>query len=160
MCTCGCSQYLNQDKEVILQRVLEIVRTLKLTEHNAYLYEDGEYICGFLGPKIPLIREGEDVWEVVRMVHSFHENFHSERRSSALKAANDVFNNFPAKGSPKMLLTLWQQLESLHREIPDKMIDSLHDNIMASAIRAMRNVHDNGPRRKAELIERYKLDQD
>ena len=79
---------------------------------------------------------------------------------TALNAIRDIFNRFPAKGNPEIQLTLWQQLERLHREIPDKMIYSLQDVDLAAAIRAMRQVHDNGSRRRKELIELYNLAQD
>lgn len=160
MCTCGCAQYLSQDKQSILQRAVEIARELSLTEENASLYEDGEYICGILGPKIPLTREGKAIWRVVETVHSFHEDFHAEKRRTALSAASDVFNRFPAKGNPKHLLTLWQQLERLHREIPDEMINSLDDKTLALAIKAVRHVHNNSSQRKSTLIKRYNLAQD
>lgn len=160
MCTCGCAQYLSQDKQSMLQRAIEIARALNLREENATLYEDGECICGMLGPEIPLTQEGEDIWQVVKTVNSFHEDFHAERRRSALNAARDVFNRFPVKGDAKHLLTLWQQLERLHREIPDQMIDNLDDKSLAAAIKAMRNIHDNGSQRKSKLIEHYNLARD
>lgn len=160
MCSCGCTQYLARDKESILQRVIEIITTLKVREKTADLYEDGECICGMLGTKIPLTQEGEDVWQVVKTVNSFHEELQSEKRKAALNAARDVFSRLPARGNSLTLLTLWQQLERLHREIPDKLIDALTDKEIASAIRVMRHVHDNGPRRREKLIERYNLIQD
>lgn len=159
MCTCGCAQYLGKDKQSMLQRAIEIARALNLTEENTTLYEDGECICGMLGPKIPLIQEGEDIWQVVKTINSFHEDFHAERRRSALDAARDVFNRFPVKGDATHLLTLWQQLERLHREIPDQMLDSLDDKALAAAIKAVRHIHDNSPQRKSRLIKRYNLDQ-
>lgn len=159
MCTCGCAQYLSQDKQSILKRAIEIARALNLTAENATLYEDGECICGMLGPKIPLTLEGEDIWQVVKTVNSFHEDFHAERRRSALNAARDVFNRFPVKGNPEHLLTLWQQLERLHREIPEQL-DNLDDKALAAAIKAVRNIHDNSQQRKSRLVKRYSLSQD
>lgn len=159
MCqACGCSEYIKQGKDVALKRAVDIVKRLGVTPENARLFEDGETICGILGPRLPVSSsEAVEIWDIVQTVHAFHEGLHQDKRRKALEAAKDIFNHFPAKGNPKETLILWQQLESLHHDLDDNMIDSQEPSV-AAAIRAMRHVHDDSAQRRSELIKKYNLE--
>ena len=47
---CGCSQYLEQGKETVLRRAVEIVEELELTAQNADDYEATEVISNLIAP--------------------------------------------------------------------------------------------------------------
>lgn len=158
MCTlCGCREYISQGKEAVLRRAVELVQRLGLTAENASLFEDGEYICGILGPRIALSAEDADVWDTIQWDHRLHEEMFAEKHRRAAAAARDVFQQMPAKGKPKEVITLYHQLEQLSRAIPRDMLASLDDPSVRRALEAMEHVHDRGGERKAELMSLYDL---
>ncbi|MBI2934435.1 MAG: hypothetical protein HYY29_02570 [Chloroflexi bacterium] len=157
MCrSCGCIEYINSGKMAVLDRATQIIQTLGVTPQNASVYEDGEYICGLVGPLAP-ISEADEVWDIVKMMHHYHEGITGQSRKAAVAAVRDVFAHFPARGTAKEILTMWHQLEQLQREISDAEIESLSDNTLREALHAMRHVHDRSEARKTELIAKYNL---
>lgn len=161
MCeVCGCTKYVRQlteGKKVVVNRAVEIVQKLGLTAENTGLFEDGEYICGLLGPKVSLTPEAAEIWDVVQTVHRFHEGIHHEERKKALEAAKEVFGHLPTQGPVKETVSLYHQLEQLQRELTDADLDALDDPAMREVFRALRKVHNNSDQRKAELVQKYGL---
>ncbi|MDP2718757.1 MAG: hypothetical protein U1D67_03360 [Dehalococcoidia bacterium] len=158
MCrTCGCADYIDKGKKAVLDRATEIIHELGVTPQNASLYEDGEYICNLVGPMVSITSEDNEVWDIVKMMHEYHEGITREKRQTALVAVKDVFAHFPVTDSPRKILTMWHQLEQLQREISDADINSLTDPIVREALRTMRRVHDRSEARKIEMIEKYNL---
>jgi hypothetical protein len=157
MCrTCGCTEYIGKGEKAVLERAAEIVRRLGVTPQNASLYEDGEYICGLVGPRVSMSADDE-VWDIVEMMHGFHERIHQETQQTALSAVKDVFAHFPEEGNPREILIMWHQLEQLQREISDADISSLSAPFLREALQTMRHVHDRSEARKTELINKYGL---
>lgn len=161
MCECGCAEYVKHQsggKQVVFDRAVEIVRKLGITAENLHLFEDGEYICGLLSPKIPPANDAAEVWDVVQTMHRLHERIHREEHQKGLAAAKDVFSKLPAKGPTRETMTLYHQLEQLQRELNDSDLDSLvSDPPLRATFHALRHVHDRSRERRAELSQQYNL---
>ncbi len=157
---CGCTKYVRQlteGKKVVVNRAIEIVQKLGLTASNMELFEDGEYICGLLGPKVSLTPEAAEIWDVVQTVHRFQEEAHHEERKKALEAAKDVFGHLPTQGTLKETVSLYHQLAQLQRELTDADLDAFDDPVMREVIRSLRKAHTNGAQRKTDLAQKYGL---
>jgi hypothetical protein len=162
MCqVCGCAEYLQkriEGKKVIIDRAVDLIRKLGVTTENLSLFEDGEYICGLLGPRVSMDSEAAEIWDVVQTMHRCHERIHQEERKKALEAARDVFSHIPGAASkPRETLILYHQLEQLHREVSDSDLEALGDPAIRDVFRGLRKVHDNGKQRKYELTQKYGL---
>lgn len=162
MCeVCGCENYLKAPKnrkEVVLDRAVDLIRQLGVTTENLSLFEDGEYICGLVGPSVSADPGAAEVWDTVQTIHRCHERLHAKERSKAVEAVRDVFRRIPgASTRPKETITLYHQLEQLQREVTDSDLESLGDPVLGDIFRALRKVHDNSKQRKHELAQKYSL---
>jgi hypothetical protein len=152
---CGCSQYIEQGKEVVLERVTEVVKELALTSKNVADYEDTEIISGIIAP---FDARDEDIYQAAIWISSLHmglPTWNEPARALAL-AFRDIFSRLPVQGDPKHVVTIYHQLEQFGRVLADADLTSL-DPETRRAMQAMSHVHDNLEARVAELKEQYSL---
>lgn len=154
---CGCAAYVESGKQAILGRAEEIVEKLNLAENNVELFEDCERIAYEVVAHSSPSCDGE-VLDVCRWVHSLHEPIYKERFPKYLDAAKDVFSRLPVKRDTKEAITMYHQLEQLLKKIGDTELESIMDENVREALRAVRNVHDNNGGKKMRLNERYGLE--
>ena len=158
MCqACGCSRYIEQGHEAVLNRAIAIVRELGVTAENVQSFEDGERICGLIASKLAA-GEDEEVRQIADWVMALHKRNYAERSHAYVAAARDVIAKFPAKGAPRDVITTWHQLEQLCRELTDEDISSVEDAATRNGIQAVRHVHDDLKERRIEFIKRYHLE--
>ena len=141
----------------MLNRTVAIIEELGVTAENAQSFEDGERICGLIASKLAS-GEDEEVREIAAWVRELHKRNYADRSRSYAAAARDVFAKFPAKGSPRDIITTWHQLEQLCRELNEEDISSIEDAAIRKSIQAVRHVHDGLKERRIEFIKRYHLE--
>ena len=157
MCqACGCSRYIEQGHEAVLNRAIAIVRELGVTAENVQSFEDGERICGLIASKLAA-GEDEEVSQIADWVMALHKRNYAEKSHAYVAAARDVFAKFPAKEAPRDVITTWHQLEQLCRELTDVDISSEAAPIK-DAIHAVKHVHDGLQQSRIEFIKRYHLE--
>ncbi|MBI2874798.1 MAG: hypothetical protein HYY09_06895 [Firmicutes bacterium] len=155
---CGCQVYLEGGRKTALARTVELVRELGVTPENARAFEDGETICGLIGPKLSVEDpEVAEVREIVGFMNRCHAQILGDSHRKGLAAARDVFSKLPAGGSPKEVLKLWHQLEQVSKDLSEEDLASLSDPGMREAIRAVQHIHNDIGRRKKELAQMYGL---
>ena len=106
---CGCSRYIEQGYEAVLNRAVAVVKELGVTAENVQSFEYGERICGLIASKLAA-GEDEEVRQIADWVMALHKRNYAERSHAYAAAAHGVFAKFPAKGPPKDIITTWHQL--------------------------------------------------
>lgn len=154
---CGCSRYIEQGHEAVLNRAVAVVKELGVTAENVQSFEDGERICGLIASKLAA-GEDEEVRQIAESVRELHKRNYANRSQSYVAAARDVFAKFPAKGAPRDIITAWHQLEQLCRELSEEDISSVEDAAVRDAFLAVRHVHDDLKERRIEFMKRYHLE--
>ncbi|MBI4217042.1 MAG: hypothetical protein HY687_06630 [Chloroflexi bacterium] len=160
MCqVCGCQEYIALGQNATLKRAAEIIQKLGVTPANAPLFEDGEYICGLIGPRVSSGPAAGEVREIVSWLNAAHEDLNAKRNQAAVAAAREVFRRFPNQSNlhPKEIVALWHQLEQLEKELrSEPLLADLKPEVKA-ALEAVRHVHDKARERMRELREQYGL---
>ncbi len=154
---CGCTHYIDQGKEAVLSRAVEIVRELKLTPQNLNDYENTELVSTII---CPFGSRTDEVYRAAAWISDLH-GFPglinpNARYGDYAKAFEDVFARLPAEGDPKQVATTYHQLEQLNKELKDTDLSSV-DVATKSTLQALRRVHEDAPGREAELRKRYGL---
>ena len=154
---CGCQQFINRGSEAVLKRAVEIVQELGLTPENMDGFEDCEFICGLIAPRASLSSSAPEIWETAHWVRSLHGEFYKGEDQAYAQAARDIFAQLPGEGNAKEVITTYHQLEQLHRHISEESLATLADARVRDTILALRHIHDNPEKRRARIVERYKL---
>lgn len=154
---CGCSHYLNQGKEAVTRRVVEVVKELGLTVHNADDYEATEIISGLIAP---FGSRDDEIYQTAGWISGLHTDTPSSRREvqyqAHVKAWRDIFDRLPAQGHPRDVATTYHQLEQLARELDEVALAPL-DPETQEAIKAVNRVHDDQAAKTAKLKARHGL---
>ncbi|MBI2998857.1 MAG: hypothetical protein HYY46_10495 [Deltaproteobacteria bacterium] len=154
---CGCFPLIEQGRKAVLDRAVAIIEKMGVSAENVQRFEDGERICGLVASKLA-DGEDEEVRQVAEWVRGLHKRNYAERSEAYVAAARDVFARFPAKGSPRDVITTWHQLEQLCRELSEEDISSIEDSATRDAIRAVTHVHDDLQQRRVDFARRYHLE--
>ena len=154
---CGCTNYVQQGKDAVLRRAVEIVRELGLTAQNVADYEDTELVSSLIAP---FGTKNDEVYETAAWVSDLHAMPGLINRITQyqeyVRAFRDVFAGLPKHGDPRQIATIYHQLEQLNKELDDANLASVDANTR-EALQALRRVHDNPEDREAQLKKRYSL---
>lgn len=154
---CGCGQYIEQGKEAVLKRAVEIVNELGITARNADDYEDTEVISRLIAP---FGSSEDDVYQTAAWVSNLHMGMsrgdRSDRYQAHIRAFQDIFSRLPARGEPKHIATTYHQLEQLGHELDETDLASL-DPETRETLQAVNNIHGNLAGTIARLKQRYGL---
>ena len=154
---CGCTNYIQQGKDAVLRRAVEIVRELGLTAQNVADYEDTELVSSLIAP---FGTKNDEVYETAAWVSDLHAVpgliNRITRYQEYVRASSDVFAGLPKHGDPRQIATTYHQLEQLNKELDDANLASVNANTR-EALQALRRVHDNPEDREARLKKRYSL---
>ena len=154
---CGCGQYIEQGKEAVIKRAVEIVNELGITARNADDYEDTEIISRLIAP---FGSREDDVYQTAAWVSNLHMGMsrgdRSDRYQAHIRAFQDIFSRLPARGEPKHIATTYHQLEQLGHELDEADLASL-DTKTRETLQAVNNIHGNLAGTIARLKQRYGL---
>lgn len=154
---CGCQKFIEEGKEAIRQRVIDIIKELDLTPANVDDYEATEAITGLIFPFAG--KEEDEVYQTASWVSKLHESRRlanrDERYQAYVHAFRDIFTRLPVQDAPKHIATIYHQLEQLARELDEITLASVDPEIR-QAIQAVNHVHDDTTR-TARLKARYQL---
>ncbi len=154
---CGCGQYIEQGKEAVLKRSVEIIKELGITARNAVDYEDTEVISRLIAP---FGSSEDDVYRTAVWVSNLHMGMsrgdRSDHYQAHIRAFQDIFSRLPARGEPKHIATTYHQLEQLGHELDETDLASL-DSETREALQAVNNIHGNLAGAIARLKQRYGL---
>lgn len=154
---CGCQKFIERGAEAVLKRAVEIVEQLGVTPGNMHLFEDCELICNLIAPRPSHSTVAPEIWETAQWVRSLHEEWAKVEGQAYTEAARGIFAQLPGGGNPKEVITTYHQLEQLHRHISEESLATLADARVRDTILALRHIHDNPEKRRARIVERYKL---
>ena len=153
---CGCRQFIQEGKEAVRKRAVDIVKKLQLTPANVDDYESTEVISGIIAP---FGLKEDDVYQTASWISALHEGIRrinrDERYQVHVRAFQDIFARLPVQGNSKHIATTYHQLEQLARELDETTIASLDPEIQ-QVIQAVNHVHEDTTR-QARLKERYGL---
>ncbi|MBI4321274.1 MAG: hypothetical protein HY675_22515 [Chloroflexi bacterium] len=153
---CGCADFISQGREATLARAVAIIDELGVTVDNVQAFEDGERICGLIASRLAGAEE-EEIRETADWVSGLHQYLWAERHRAYVGAACRVFDNLPAAGAPRDIITTFHQLEQLCRILGDEITFPPGQEALGDVICAVNHVHDDNQRHFAELRERYGL---
>ena len=152
---CGCTEFIQDGKPVVLERVEELVRELGVTSSTVDDYECVEVMSGMIAP---LSAKYAEVVETAAWVEQLHDGMpHYENRSQKyVQAYQDLQSRLPMRGNPNQIAGMYHQIEQLVKELDETDVASLQDPEIRDGVQAVMHVHEDRTRAK-RLRDRYGL---